>query len=66
MEYETYMKCIISEQLGVKSDKYKFIRYPKETIMYYFLHLLSEMFISKHVTFLEKKKLFLKGAVGEK
>jgi hypothetical protein len=37
---------------GDKSNKYKFIRYPKETIGYYLYHLVEEKgYVSKHLHF---------------
>jgi hypothetical protein len=46
------MKCIISKKLGVKSNKCKFVGYPKEFIGYYFYdHIEKKMFVLKHTTF---------------
>jgi hypothetical protein len=50
------VKHFISEKLGAKLDKYKFMRYLKETIEYYLYHPVEKkVFVSKHVTFLKKK-----------
>jgi hypothetical protein len=47
---------IVSEKLGVNSDNYKFVGYPKELIGYYFYDLIEQkVFVSKYVTFLEKE-----------
>jgi hypothetical protein len=35
------MKCIVSEKLKAKLDKYKFVGYPKEIIGYYLYHLVE-------------------------
>jgi len=54
--YDAYMKHIVSEKLGVKSDNYKFVGYPKELVGYYFYDLIEQkVFVSKYVTFLEKE-----------
>jgi hypothetical protein len=49
------VKHNVSEKLEAKSDKYKFMGYPKQTAGYYFYHSIEQkVFISKHATFLEK------------
>jgi len=50
--YDVYMKHIVSEKLGAKLDKYKFMIYSKELIGYHFYYLVEQkMFVSKHATF---------------
>jgi hypothetical protein len=40
------MKCIISKKLEVKSNKCKFVGYPKESIGYYFYnHIEKKVFV---------------------
>jgi hypothetical protein len=49
------VKHNVSEKLEAKSDKYKFVGYPKQTAGYYFYHSVKQkVFVSKHATFLEK------------
>jgi hypothetical protein len=44
------------EKLGARSDKCKFVGYPKKIAGYYFYHSIEQkIFISKHATFLEKE-----------
>jgi hypothetical protein len=46
-----YMKRIVSEKLGAKSDNYKFVEYPKELVGYYLYHPIEQkMFILKYIT----------------
>ena len=53
----TYVKCLKIDKLGVRSDKYIVIRYPKETKGYYFyLADKQKMFVSFRIVFLKKKK----------
>ena len=50
------MKHNVSKKLEAKSDKYKFVGYPKQTTKYYFYHPVKQkIFFSKHVIFLEKE-----------
>ena len=50
------MKHIISKKLGAKLDNYKSKKYLKESIIYYFYHLIEQkVFVSKYVTFLKKE-----------
>ena len=53
-----YVKCLKTNKLGSRSDKYLFIEYPKETKRYYF-YLVDEqkVFISLRIIFLKKKFL---------
>ena len=47
------MKHIVFKKLRAKSDKCKFIGYPKESIRYYFYHPIEQrVFVSKYTTFL--------------
>ena len=54
----TYVKHLITNKLGSRSDKYIFIRYLKETKGYYF-YLADEqkVFVSLRIIFLKKKFL---------
>ena len=53
-----YVKRVVSDKLEAKSDKCYFVGYPKETMGYYFYHLLEQkVFVSKHAIFLEKEFL---------
>lgn len=68
------MKRIVCEKLGAKldwwfgcTDRYKFVRYLKKIIEYFFYHLVKQkVFVSKHIILLEKKNLFLKRVMGGK
>ena len=61
-----YVKCIESDKLGGKSERCLFVGYPKETRGYYFYNSLEQkVFVSRHVTFLEKKFL-LKESSGNR
>ena len=52
------MKHIELDKLGAKSDTCLFVGYPKETREYYFYNPTEQkMFVSRHVTFLEKEFL---------
>ena len=53
-----YVKRLITDKLGPRSNKYYFIGYPKETKGYYF-YLADEqkVFVSLKVIFLEKEFL---------
>ena len=48
----TYVKCLITDKLGPRSDKCNFIEYPKETKGYYF-YLADEqkVFVSLRQSF---------------
>jgi hypothetical protein len=44
-----YMKRIVFKKLGVKSDNYKFVEYPKESVGYYLYHPIEQkIFFSKY------------------
>ena len=57
------MKRVVFEKLGAKldwwfgrTDKYKFVKYLKNIIRYYFYHLVKQkVFVSKHIILLEKE-----------
>ena len=52
------VKCASSDKLGPRSDKCKFMGYPKETVGNYFYNPAEQkVFVLKHVTFLEKEFL---------
>ena len=53
-----YVKCLKMDKLGVRSDKYIFVGYPKETKRYYFyLSDEQKVFVSLRAVFLKKKNL---------
>jgi hypothetical protein len=48
----SYIKHDVSEKLGVKSDKYKFVGYPKENIIYYlYCHIKQKCFSQNMLPF---------------
>ena len=58
--------CTSSDKLGAKSEKSKFVGYPKKTVGYYLYNPTEQkVFISKHTTFSEKEFL-LKRTNGSK
>jgi hypothetical protein len=54
------------KKLRIKSNKYKFIGYPKGIIGYYLHHLVEKKCLSQYILPFLKKKLFLKGVVRGK
>ena len=57
---EAFVKCLLSDKLAPKSDKCIFVRYPKETLGYYFYNgSEGKVFVARNGVFLEKE--FLKG-----
>ena len=55
---EVFVKRMMSDKLGPKSDKCIFIGYPKETKGYYFYHQCeNKVFVARHGVFLEKEFL---------
>jgi hypothetical protein len=52
-----YMKHIVFKKLGAKSDNYKFVEYPKESLGYYLYHPIEQkifflkIYYFKHVEF---------------
>jgi hypothetical protein len=46
---DTYIKHDVSEKLGDKSDKYKFMGYPKENIRYYLYHHIKQKCFSQNM-----------------
>ena len=62
--YPVYVKNLFGYKFSARSDKYRFIRYPKETNEYYFYHPTEQkMFVSRHTTFL-KNELIHEGGSG--
>jgi len=60
------MKHNVSEKLEAKSDKYKFVEYPKQTTEYYFYHPVEQkIFVSKHAIFLEKEFVLERSSGGK-
>ncbi|WRX12996.1 Integrase [Theobroma cacao] len=50
-----YVKRTMSDKLEARSEKCKFVGYPKETHEYYFYNPIEQkVFVSRHATFLEK------------
>ena len=61
-----YIKHFQTDKLGLWSDKYYFIGYPKETRGYYFYHPIEQkVFVGLKATFLEKE-FFGKGIIAAK
>ena len=49
MRYDVYVTHIIFEKMGAKSNKYKFVEYPKETIGYYLYHPVKKKYLSQNM-----------------
>ena len=50
------MKNIDGHKLDARSEKYRFIGYPKESIGYYFYNPTQQkVFVGRHIIFLEKE-----------
>lgn len=50
------MKIYDLDKLGIRSKKYKLLRYPKESLGYYFYSSNNQkVFVNRQVTFLKKK-----------
>jgi hypothetical protein len=49
LRYDVYVTHIIFEKMGAKSNKYKFVEYPKETIGYYLYHPVEKKYLSKNM-----------------
>ncbi|KAG7572396.1 Integrase catalytic core [Arabidopsis suecica] len=63
---EAYVKRLITDKLGPKSDKCYFVGYPKETKGYYFYHPTdNKVFVARNGAFLEREFLS-KGTSGSK
>jgi hypothetical protein len=55
---ETYVKRLMSDKLGPRSDKCIFVGYPKETKGYYFYYMSeNKIVVARHAIFLEKEFL---------
>ncbi|KAJ4744919.1 Transposon Ty1-NL2 Gag-Pol polyprotein [Rhynchospora pubera] len=53
---EAYVKRLVSDKLGPKSDKCHFVGYPKETKGYYFYNRVeNKIVVARHAEFLEKE-----------
>jgi transposase InsO family protein len=51
-----YVKMQDTDKLGARSEKYRFVGYPKESLGYYFYSSVEQkVFVSRHATFLEKE-----------
>jgi hypothetical protein len=63
---EAYVKRLMSDELTLKSDKYLFVGYPRETKGYYFYNKADgKVFIAHNGVFMEKEFLS-KGVSGSK
>jgi len=51
---DAYVKHIVSEKLGAKSYKNKFVWYLKNFIGYYLYYPIEKKYVSKYATFLER------------
>ena len=50
------MKNIDGYKLDARSEKYRFVGYPKKSIGYYFYHSTQQkIFVSRHIIFLKKE-----------
>jgi hypothetical protein len=55
---EAYAKCLMSDKLTQKLDKYFFIGYPREIKGYYFYNkVVGKVFVTRNGFFLEKEFL---------
>ena len=60
----TYVKNIFGHKLSARSDKYRFVGYPKKTNGYYFYHpTYQKVFVSRHATFF-KNEFIQEGSSG--
>ena len=56
--YPAYVKRLLTDKLGPRSDKRLFVGYPKESKGYYFYNTEEQkLFVSMSATFLEKEYL---------
>ena len=63
---EAYVRRQISDKLAIKSDKYLFVGYPKETKGYYFYNASeNKVFVAQDGVFLEREHIS-KGTSGSK
>jgi hypothetical protein len=61
---EAYVKCLMSDKLTPKSDKYFFVGYPRETKGYYFIIKLRTKCLSLAMVSSWRKSFSLKELVG--
>jgi hypothetical protein len=55
---ETYVKCLMSDKLALKSDKCFFVGYTRETKGYYFYNKAEDkVFVGRNGVFMEKEFL---------
>ena len=51
-----YVKRVDGHELNARSDKCRFVDYPKESMGYFFYHPIEQnVFVSRHATFLKKE-----------
>jgi hypothetical protein len=63
---EAYVKCLVPDRLTLKSDKYFFMGYPRETKGYYYYNKVEgKVFVALNGVFFEKEFLS-KGVSGSK
>ena len=57
------MKNIDGHKLDARSEKYRFVGYPIDSIGYYFYNLIQQkVFVGRHVIFLEKEFIQKRGS----
>ena len=60
---EAFVKCLVSDKLGPKSDKYYFVGYPEETERYSFYNSIEKkLFVARTAVFLERELLSKKSS----
>ena len=58
-----YVKNIDGHKLDIRSKKYRFVSYPKESIGYYFYYPTQQkVFIGRHTIFLKKEFIQKRGS----
>ena len=63
--FEAFVKCLISDKLGPKSDICYFVRYPSETIGYSFYNPSeNKVFVARTAVFLEENYFLRKLVEG--
>ena len=57
---EVHIKRLTSDKLTSKTDKYLFVRYPKETKGYFYIPNENKVFVTRKTVFLKKEFIFKK------